>query len=194
MKAKAVGALVLVTIACVAECRLATADEPTHAIEAAKALSIDDAGTAYKTFINIFTVVDPHPDREIAALMSRAERGDSDAFAALSFLVWRGYGGIIEDRISGKLGMIRAKNDGSAQAAFWIAETFLQSGGETDDEKADALAVGLEWLGIGAAMGDERAHDRAMQLIKRYANEDRELEKNLTYYYNRGLSTGASSH
>lgn len=162
-------------------------------IEATEALAIKDAPKAYAAYIDLFMVIQPHPDHEIEKFINDARAGDADAFAFFYFMVWRGYGGIVEDKLAGKFGLIRAENDGSTHALGYIAQTFFQSPADTDDEKLENAIAGLHWLGVAAAKGDEMSHERAMKYIRESAKGNAEIEKGLTKYYNNGLAAGAES-
>ncbi len=185
--------IVIVFLVMLTICQSASAADSERPIEVAKVLAIKDAPKAYAAYIDLFLIIQPHPDHEIEKTIVDAQEGDADAFAFFSFLVWRGYGGIVEDKLSGKLGLIRAENDGSAQAPYHIATTFLQSPADTDEEKLDNAVAGLHWLGVAAAMGDEMSHDRAMKYIRESAKGDEEIENALTRHYNNGLAAGAES-
>lgn len=104
-------------------------------VKSMEALSIKDKSASFGDFIDIFTVITPHPEKDIQNFIEEAKAGDIDSFGLISFFIWRGHAGFHEDKISGKFGMFKAVKLGSAQAAFFIATSFMQSPGESDKEK-----------------------------------------------------------
>lgn len=142
---------------------------------------------AYKQFIKVHQIVSPHPDKEIDAFVQRASNGESNSFALIAFYIWTGYVGFSEDKPAGKLALVRALTDGSAQASYWIAQTFFQANEEDNQKRADNFLAGLQWLGVSSGMGESSAHDKAMEIIEKNANSDQQLKTTLMAAYKSGL-------
>jgi len=147
-------------------------------VKSIKALSIKDKSISFGAFIDIFAVTSPHPNKDIQNFIEKAKAGDIDLFGLISFFIWRGHAGFHEDKLSGKFGMFQAVKLGSAQAAFFIATSFMQSPTESDKEKIDNALTGLEWLGIASGMDEERAYKRAVKWIQNSSKGDLKIEKN----------------
>lgn len=153
------------------------------------ALASDDSKVAFSQFIEVFQIVKPHPEPEVQGFIDRAITGDAGSFALIAYYVWNGHAGFRENKVVAKLALIRAMNEGSSAAAFFIAGTFLRSDSTTEKEKVDNLLTGIEWLGISTGMGETRAHTEAMRLIDGTAKGDDKIRHGLMAVYNKGLES-----
>jgi hypothetical protein len=154
------------------------------------ALAIEHQASAYKSFIKPYLIVSPHPDKNIEAFIENAFKGDTDSFALIAYYINTGYAGFYKS-VNGKVALVRAMNDGSAQAPFWIAQTFLIADVlNTDEEKIDQIISALHWFGVSAGMGENRAHEYAMDLVANTAKDNSKFRLDLMALYNTGLEEG----
>lgn len=142
---------------------------------------------AFSQFINVFQIVKPHPDADVEGFIKRARSGEGDSFALIAFVIWRGEAGFRTNKPAAKIALMRALTEGSKQAPYFIAQTFLQSSSGSDSEKLDNYLTGIQWLGVSAGLGEQRAHTEAMRLIDGSAKGNQEIRAELFKFYNLGL-------
>ncbi len=142
---------------------------------------------AFAQFIEVFQIVKPHPDADVQNFINRARSVEGDSFALIAFMIWRGEAGFHSNKAAAKIALMRALSEGSAQAPYFIAQTFLQSTSGTESEKLDNYLSGIQWLGVSAGLGEKRAHSEAMRLIDGYAKNNQQVRGELIKFYNLGL-------
>ena len=130
----------------------------------------------------------PHPDPKIQAFVKRARVGDADAFALLAFGAWNGEAGFRKNQLEGKLALLRALSEGSVEAAWFIARTFvINAKSGTASDQIDSVQAALQWYGIAAGLGDSRSNTDAMDLIAKASAGDDKARQYLIGFYNSGL-------
>lgn len=163
-------------------------DQQTENMKAGiSSLEPKDRRLAFSQFIELFQIVNPHPDSQVQGFIDRARAGESDSFALIAYMIWKGEAGFRENRVAAKIALMRALSEGSAQAPYFIAQTFLQGSGSTDAEKIDNLIAGLQWLGVSAGLGEKQSHTEAMRVIELNAKDSRQVRSDLIKFYNQGL-------
>jgi len=183
-----VAASFLVAIAAVVS--YAETPDPELMKRGLEALGPQDRRIAFPQFVDVFQIVKPHPDAAVQRFIDRARMGDPGAFALVANLIWHGDVGFRQDKVSAKIALTRAMVEGSDEAPYFIAFTFLWPENVSklsDNEKIDALLIGIHWLGISAGMGNKLAHAKAMNLIDGLAKKDPSTRAPLVSMYNKGL-------
>lgn len=142
---------------------------------------------AFAQFIEVFQIVKPHPDPDVHSFISRARAGEGDSFALIAFMIWKGEAGFHSNKVAAKLALMRALSEGSSQAPYFIAQTFLESPAGSESEKLDNYLSGIKWLGVSAGLGEKRAHSKAMQLIDGSALGNQQVRGELIKFFNLGL-------
>lgn len=159
------------------------------------ALAEKPRAQAYTRFMDLHVIAKPHPEKEVEGFIQRARKGDKDAFAFVAMMVWREYAGFRGPQVVGKLALATALKDGSALAAYFIAETFITAGVNNAETRTEDYLDALHWFGVAAGMGEARAHERALEVIKLVgANLSGEQRRQLHVLYNKGMEEGISNH
>ena len=168
-----------------------TPEEAQKFAASISALAETPRAAAYRKFIELHVIAKPHPEKEIDAFIQRASKGDRDAFAFVALMVWQEYAGFRGPQVVGKLALVKAMNDGSAVAAYFIGETFVKVGVSKPEERGERYLDSLHWFGVAAGMGEPRAHERALELIKTIgASLNEEQRRQLHALYNKGMEEG----
>lgn len=191
---KAIARLIALLMLVAASCSAALAQTPEEAQKfsaSISALAEKPRAVAYDKFIGLHVIAKPHPEKDVESFIQRARRGDKDAFAFVSMMVWREYAGFRGQQVVGKLALIKAMNDGSALGAYFIAETFVTGGVSNNQARGERYLDSLHWFGVAAGMGESRAHDRALEIIKLLGtNLNEEQRRQLHFLYNKGMEEG----
>ena len=170
-----------------------TPQETQEFVQSIDALALQPRSRAYTKFIDIYLIANPHADKGIQEFIERARKGDKDAFAFVAFMIWQGYAGFRSNQINAKLALSSAIKDGSAPAAYFIGETFVQAQAKNDAERAERYADALHWFGMASGMGESRGHERALEIVKVLAPSDQEHRRALMGRYNAGLEQGVQN-
>lgn len=150
-------------------------------------LAPKDRQVAFTQFIEVFQIVKPHPDPDVQRFIDRARSGEGNSFALIAFTIWRGEAGFHSNKVAAKIALMRALSEGSTQAPYFIAQSFLQSNTGSESEKLDNYLSGIQWLGVSAGLGEQRAHAEAMRLIDGSAKSNQQVRGDLIKFYNLGL-------
>lgn len=184
----------LLVVASIANAHAQTAEEAQKFSASIAALAETPRSAAYRRFMSLHVIATPHPEKEVEAFIQRAGKGDRDAFAFVAMMVWQEYAGFRGPQVVGKLALTKAMNDGSALAAYFIGETFIKAGIASAAERGERYLDALHWFGVAAGMGEPRAHERGLELIKTVgAGMGEEQRRQLHVLYNAGMEQGASS-
>jgi hypothetical protein len=150
--------------------------------------------SAYRNFTSLHVIARPHPEKDVEAFIQRANKGDRDAFAFIAMMVWQEYAGFRGSQLVGKLALNKALNDGSALAAYFIGETRVKTGLSNANDRSERYLDALHWFGVAAGMGETRAHDRGLELIKSIGlSLSEEQRRQLHILYNAGMEQGVSN-
>jgi hypothetical protein len=185
--------LLLAFAAIFAAARAQSPQETQEFVQSTEALALQPRSAAYGRFIDLYLISAPHADKGIQGFIDRARKGDKDAFAFVSFMIWQGYAGFRSNQLNAKLALTSAMKDGSATAAYFLGETFVQAATRSDAERAERYADSLHWYGMAAGMGEARGHDRAMEIIKTLAPINQDHRRVFMGLYNSGLEQGVQA-
>ena len=159
-------------------------------------LTPKDRKIAFTQFIDIFQIVKPNPNVEIESFIKQSESGDSNSFAFIAYMIWRGEAGFRKDKVAAKIAMMRALSEGSTQAPWFLAQTFLYSAQEeSGKEQMDDFISAIQWLGVSTGLGESRSHEDAMHHIELTAKalsqgaekNRQQIRSDLLRFYNQGL-------
>lgn len=181
-----VGMCVLAAVGSVAQDR-----EPDLLKDGISSLAPKDPKKAFSQFIDVFQIVKPHPDPDVQRFIDRARSGEGNSFALIAYMIWKGEAGFRESKVAAKIALMRALSEGSAQAPYFIAQSFLLSNTDSETEKLDNYLTGIQWLGVSAGLGEKRAHTEAMRLIDGSAKNNQQVRSDLLKFYNLGLEEAA---
>ena len=186
--------MLAIVLACLTSAEAQTPEEARKFVASISALAETPRAASYQKFLSLHVISRPHPEKELEAFIQRAARGESDAFAFVAMMVWQEYAGFRGPQVVGKLALTRAMNDGSSVAAFFIGETFVRGGVGPGENRGELYLDSLHWYGVAAGMGEAKAHDRALEIIKVLGKDlGEEQQRQLHFLYNRGMEEGVAN-
>lgn len=149
----------------------AFADQDERLSKSINELNNKNKIAAYSNFIKTYQVSTKHPDINVRSLINKAMKGDDNSFAQVVMYIRLGTAGFYNDsnrNVSTKLALVKAMNNGSHEAAYWIGQSFIYSDTINQDQRFDEFVQGIYWLGVATRMGNKKSHELANDSINEY--------------------------